>query len=765
LARDHHVVSEARKHFFLKKEAKTFARWCPPRRNMYALIAKVFWFFFSKKNAFLSCLGLLVFSIWATTVISRAHLSAPQPTPLLYDRNGTLLAQFGDTINGRTEYGFWHLDQVPDRIARATLALEDRRFAAHSGVDAWAVLRAVWTHLHGGRSGASTVAMQVARMQHPESRTLWNKSVEAGTALLLTARYGREAILAQYLRLVPYGNGSHGIGHAARWYFDKPVGDLDWAEIALLSAIPHAPAALNPLHDAGMEQARKRAGRILDALAAHGVIRAGELATARAQLAVLQIVPPSARPSAALHAILRMQRQARDAPPRDLADPRIRCTLDLGLQTDLSALAVARLRQWRNEGAQQVALMVVRRHDRQVLAALGSAGFDSLPAGRIDYTRASRSPGSTLKPFIYAMGLEDGILSPAQVMQDLPDSATGIGNFDGGYLGAILPRQALANSRNVPAATLLRQLGLQRGFAQLRELGLHDQDGAADRFGLSMAIGSLPTSLDRLMRAYTTLAEDGEDGALRWRDDETAAPPRQVIPVSVARQIALFLSDPEARLPSFPRYGATEYPFAVALKTGTSQGYRDAWVVAWSQKYVVGVWVGRADAGPMTRLSGGLSAADLAQAVLLHLHNVTRGDLTADDFVPPHDGRAVELCTESGDIATSACPTRMTEFLAAGASARAILPDENALLSIVSPAPNTRVWRNPEVPATMDRLALRARVSPKVRQIVWLVDGEPFAVADSDVPLYWPVAPGVHLFQIRLPLQGGRSRAVRVTIE
>jgi penicillin-binding protein 1C len=719
---------------------------------------------FFKKELLFFLLFAVVFLSYTLTVLSRATLAAPPPTTLLYDRNGTLLAQFGDRIDGRTEYGFWTLETVPDRVARATLALEDRRFASHPGVDAKAVLRAVWAHLHGGRSGASTVAMQVARMQHPEARTLWNKAVEAGTAVVLTARYGRDAILAQYLRLVPYGNGSHGVAHAARWYFDKPVGDLDWAEIAVLSAIPHAPAALNPLHADGMVRARHRAERILDALADQGVLRADERAAARAQLAALRITPPPARPPVALHAILRLQRLAHDLPPPDASDPRLRATLDLGLQTDLAALALGRLTQWRNEGAQQVALMVARRRDRQVLAAIGSGGYDSLPAGKIDFTRASRSPGSALKPFIYALALQRGTLSPAQVMQDLPENAAGIGNFDGGFLGAILPRQALANSRNVPAATLLRQLGLQRGFAQLRALGLHDFDGAADRFGLSMAIGALPSSLDRLMRAYTTLAEDGADADLAWLEGQPASPPRQLIPVPVARQIALFLSDPVARLPSFQRYGATEYPFAVALKTGTSQGYRDAWVVAWSQKYIVGVWVGRADAGPMSRLSGGLSAADLAQAVLLHLHNVTRGDLTADGFAPPPGRRPVELCTSSGAIAGKTCPARMTEYVTP-AAARAALPDPDTRLSIIAPAPETTLWRNPEVPDAMNRLALRAQVSPPVRQIVWLVDGQDYAVADPALPFYWPMSPGVHRFQIRLPLQGGASRALRVVVE
>jgi penicillin-binding protein 1C len=714
------------------------------------------------KKLLIVCLGVLAAGVYLGQVASRARLVAPAATEILYDRHGQFLAQFGDVQDGRVEYGFWRVGDVPDRVARATLALEDRRFSVHPGVDAPAVLRAIWQHLHGGKSGASTIAMQVARMQHPGPRTLWSKAVEAGTALALTARYGRAAILAQYLTLVPYSNGSHGIGHAARWYFDKPVSDLSCAEIALLSAIPHAPATLNPLHETGLARARHRAARILDVLAAQGVIGAGELDAARAQLAVLRIAAPPPRPVVALHAILRLRGMLAGRAP-DPADPRIRTDLDLALQTQIAALASARMAVWRNEGAQQVAVMVVSRHNRQVLAAIGSAGFDTKPAGRIDFTAARRSPGSALKPFVYALALERGTLSPAQVMQDLPETSAGIGNADGGYLGAILPRQALANSRNVPAVTLLRQVGLQRTFDQLRALGLHDLDGAADRFGLSMAIGSLPTSLDRLMRAYGTLAEDGEDAPLEWYRGQHAPPPRQIIPLPVARQVALFLSDPMARLPSFQRYGSVEYPFTVALKTGTSQGYRDAWVVAWSRDYEVGVWVGRADAGPMSRLGGAQSAADLAQVVLLRLHGVTRGDLVADGFRAPPGQVATELCTTTGRAAGPGCASRLTEFVIprAGAAVTA----EGVRMSIVSPATETRIWRNPEVPAAMNRLVLRASVVPAVPQIVWRVDGEDIAVADPAAPLYWVAVPGVHRFQIRLPLQAGASRVVRVVVE
>ena len=468
------------------------------------------------------------------------------------------------------------------------------------------MLRALWQHVRGRHgSGASTLAMQVARMQHPRPRTLWAKAVEAGTAIVLTARYGHAAVLAQYLRLAPYGENSHGIAHAARWYFDKPAADLDAAQAALLCAIPQAPGHL-ALHR-NHARAAIRARQALAAMA----LPPAERATAEAELATLVPVAAPRRP-ATLQLALRLQRLVH-------AGGMVRATLDAPTQRWVTATAVAHLHAWRRDGAQQVAVMVVRRGSREVLADVASAGFDSQPAGSIDYSATLRSPGSTLKPFLYALGLDRRLIAPQDVLADLPEGAAGISNADHDFLGPLLPRQALANSRNVPATNLLRRIGLADGFGFLRTLGLHQLDSPAQRYGLAMAIGALPTSLDRLMRAYAALAEDGMDGNLRWfvgPSEET----HRVISVDAARLVGRFLSDPLARLPSFPRYGSSEFPFAVALKTGTSQGYRDAWTVEWSRDYLVGVWVGRADAGPMTQLSGGRAAAELAQSIMLRLH-------------------------------------------------------------------------------------------------------------------------------------------------
>ena len=759
----------------------------------------------------LACLALACVGLAANHLADRAQITAPPATPILYDRHDTFLAQLGnegETADGerQLDYGYWPLDKLPERVVAATLALEDRRFGAHPGVDPAALARAAWQNLTTGRriSGASTIAMQVARMQRPATRTLWAKLDEAATALALTARFGREAVLRQYLRLVPYGNGSHGIAHAARFYLDKPVDDLSWAEIALLSAIPQSPTLHNPLRPEGLRRAVKRGHAMLDELGGRGVVAGTDLATAHRQLDAVRLPRAPRRPEA-LHALVRFEAMAEAGTIRPLhaADPRVRTSLDLGIQARVSREARRHLASWRKAGAEQVAVMVVERGSRAVLAAVGSADYRDRRSGAIDFTRASRSPGSTLKPFLYGLALERGLIRTSDVMADLPEGSSGIGNADGAFLGPMLPRQALANSRNVPATNLIREIGLESTFRHLRALGLHDLDVPAESFGLSMAIGSLPTTLEALMRAYGALAEDGVLGDLAWYEGQKTRPEKRVLSSDTARLLGLFLSDPLARLPSFPRYGTMELPFPVALKTGTSQGYRDAWLVGWSAKYLIGVWVGRGDAGTTNGLSGARAAAKLARAILLDLHGVGPGDLAEASLPTPADRVPVELCAIGGKRSNGLCGQTLTEWVkpdevppvedvvvvravAGGERLEIAVPaahrvwakaegyplDERAgegsgapRLNVASPEHNSRIWLNPEAPPVANRLALKAHVEPRVPQIVWYVDGEPFGVADPDQPLLWPMRPGVHRFQIRLPGTDGASKIVRVVVE
>ncbi|HET6606199.1 MAG TPA: transglycosylase domain-containing protein [Rhodopila sp.] len=717
--------------------------------------------------------GLLLagFGVYLNAVLTRAHFESPPPTPIVYDRNGAFLAQFGHTTASRTDYGFWPVERLPPRVVSATLAVEDRRFWHHPGVDPRAVLRAAWQDLSGLRrhSGASTIAMQVARMQHPEARTIWAKAVEAGTALALTARYGHSAVLAQYLRLVPYGNASHGIGHAARWYFAKPAADLSWAEIALLCAVPRAPAAYNPLHPEGLRRARLHAAGILTHLHSQRIITDPEYQAAMAQLAVLQPGPGQHRPVEALHPILRLGTMLANRTPGNGSDDRVTATLDLRIQDKVSNLLRTQLATWREAGAQQAAAMVIHRGTNEVLAAVGSDLYGERRGGAIDFTHTIRSPGSTLKPFLYAAALQRGLLHPGDMLDDSPGRVGAIHNADSLYLGLLPPGQALANSRNIPAADVLRRLGIGAGFDLFHTLGVQALDATPDSLGLAMAIGALPTSLDRLTDAYAALADDGVQRGLTWYRGQPEPAPRRVFTIAAAREVGLFLSDPLARLPSFARYGSTEYPFAVAVKTGTSQGYRDAWTVAWSDRFIVGAWVGRADAGTMARIGGANSAAELVRSIMLMLHGTRPGDLTDTSLPRPEGYAPAPVCAGPAETDHDPCSRTLLTWLPPHQHTAAKTvhepPDAAVRLSVVTPEAGTRIWRNPESPAAANRLLLRAKTVPHAPQVVWYVDGVPFAMTDPEVPVAWPLQTGEHKFQVGLPLRPERSVAVSLMVQ
>jgi penicillin-binding protein 1C len=702
-----------------------------------------------------------------------AALVAPAPTPMLLDRNGNFLAQVAAPRDA--SYGYWELADLPPRVVAATVALEDRRFWQHPGVDPIAVARALWQNLSsGGRvSGASTLAMQVVRMQDPAPRSYLNKGREALSAVFLTLRYGREAVLRQYLKLAPYGNGSHGIAHAARFYFDKPVADLSWAEIAFLAAIPQAPSRMNPLQLDGRVDAIARGHRILDALRGNRVITEAEHALATAQLDDLPWLDRRVRPASALHAILNLQRMiaAGDAPAISSVDPRVVTTIAPDVQDQVEAAAKRHLGHWRKAGAQQAAAVVVAVETGEILAWVGSTGYFEPGAGAIDFARTDRSPGSTLKPFIYALALDRGVIAPGTKLLDAAFGAGTIANADRGFLGALTPRRALANSRNVPAANLTKAIGLDETFLYLRMLGLNAAERPARYYGLSLSVGALPTTLEKLATAYLALANDGVMRDSVWL--RTAPPPRgsRVMSVDAARLVTQFLADPSARLPSFPRMGSTEYPFPVAIKTGTSQGYRDAWTMAFSRRYLVGVWVGRADAGPMRDVTGAGSAAELARSILLGLHGDVP-DVAALAFPAPPGYRLGPACAGVANVdCTDALPewTRASAGPLAGepASPTELAPraDDEATVTIVSPTAGMRVIRNPELPADLATLPLKATLPSGTSQVVWYVDGKPLLVGSADKVARWPLQVGTHTFEARVPYRSLVSAPVTVHIE
>ncbi len=746
---------------------------------------------------------------------SRASFLDPDPTLLVRDRHGAFLGELpGEDADGM---GYWPVQVVPPRVQAATVALEDRRFHDHPGVDPLAVARAVRQNLVAGRviSGASTVAMQVARMQSPGARSLPNKLVEATTALLLTARYGREGVMAQYLRLAPYGNNIHGIAYAARRYLDKPVADLSWAETAFLCALPQAPSRTNPFDADGRARAVARARRILDVLVAQGLLDPTELAQAQGELDHLVVPDRGRRPEVSLHALLRLGEEL----GRTGTDPLVVASIDLPVQRAVQAAMRARLDAWAGDGAGNAAAVVVDRVRWEVVAYVGSSGyFDPRHAGSIDYARVPRNPGSTLKPFFYAAALDRGVIQPTGILDDLGRAAQGIENADGASLGPMLPRRALANSRNVPAVAVLERLGVGEGYGLLRQLGLHHDESPASRYGVGLAVGAMPVTLDALTTAYTALAGDGRVHRPSWVAGGSGAAGPTLFTDATTDAIALWLSDPMARLPSFPRMGATEYPFPVAVKTGTSPDYRDSWAMAWSDRYLVGVWVGDPDYTPMRRLSGFRGAAELVHDILVPLHADEADGLADRAFPAPAGTEPRRICALTGQRATEACEGVVTEQVPVGtapavpctahrrllvdvatgalATARTppaavtsrtfadlparyaawqegagiprspgvavVDPADPPVMRVVAPRSGERFLRDHELSPELSSIALRATVEPAVGQLVWYVDGQPFAVVGPPYEARWPLEPGEHVFEVRVPYTPYRSPPVKV---
>ncbi|HBL30942.1 MAG TPA: glycosyl transferase, partial [Acidobacteria bacterium] len=409
--------------------------------------------------------------------------------------------------------------------------------------------------------------------------------------------------------------------------------------------------------------------RVLDWLAARGVLTAAEHELARRQIATLHLPDKGRRPEQALHAVLRLESllsgQGREK--REKLPLLVHTTLDLEMQREASWLTWTSLRAWESRGAGNAALIVLDLQSREVRAWVGSGDyFAGHQAGAIDYTRVRRSAGSALKPFLWAQALERGAIGPASVLDDLQRGPGGVTNADDVFLGPLLPRVALANSRNVPAVELLNRLGLDAGYGLFRDLGLTDGAEPARHYGLGLAIGGLPVTLEELTAAYLALAGDGRLTGTRWHAGQTLPEPRRIFSEETARLITLYLSDPQARLPTFPRMGAAEYRFPVAVKTGTSTNFHDAWAVAWSSRYLVGAWVGHPDFRPMNQLSGYLTSAELVQRVLLGLHRDQADGLDDLSFPPPRGWHPARVCALTGHRATDACDRVFLEWFRPG---------------------------------------------------------------------------------------------------
>ncbi len=631
------------------------------------------------------------------------------------DANGRLLRAF------TTADGKWRLKATVDDVDPLYLGLlkayEDRRFDDHWGVDPFAALRAAWQLAERGRivSGASTISMQAARLLDPRPRSFTTKAIQSARALQLEWRYSKREVLAIYLTLAPMGGNLEGVRAASLAYFGKEPRQLTAAEAALLVAIPQSPERRRPDRASGVAQAAR--DRVLERGLEHGVIDAPLLAMARSRSAPdRRLALPMQAPH--LSAWLAGQSPGSVVPT----------TVRYELQQSLGQLAHEERRAFA-DGA-EIAMVVLDNRTGGVVAWLGGENFFGR-AGQVDLVRSRRSPGSALKPLIYAMAFDDRTLHPETLVEDVPVRFRDWlpRNFDRDHQGAVTVRRALQQSLNVPAVLALEKVGPQRFLSTLRTAGVSPGLPPGDAGNsLGVALGSATVSPLEMAGLYSGLANGGNFAPPQVRRDRPRPETLRLIGATAAWYVSDVLA--EAPLPE----GFASLPVAlrerrISFKTGTSAGYRDAWAAGYSANWTVVVWVGHADGTPRPGQLGRLSALPVL--------------FKAFGRLPAEDNRAIRPPADAIKVS----------------SHRELPPRMRTL------APHAETHGGPRIayPPADARIEISAREAVPLNamggqgRLRWLVDGRPL---DGN---QW-VPAGAGMARLAVVDEAGRSTSVTVNI-
>jgi penicillin-binding protein 1C len=741
------------------------------------------------------------------------------PSTVILDRHGRVLYEALAADGSRVKP--LDAENLPPILVAATLAAEDRRFYSHVGVDPIALVRAARHNLVEGQivEGGSTISQQVAKLliQRREGvhrRGFRAKIREMVLALRIEHRYSKREVLALYLNLASYGNLATGAGRASQIYFGVDASMLTPAQAAFLAALPQRPSAFNPWKNAASARARQQA--VLRRMAAAGSLTEEQVHEARGER--LSLRPRSASFNAPHFAemVFTVARSTNDG--GQVRPGRIGTTLDLDLQRDVEGIVEHNRELLKAHGAMNVAVVVLDNRRGEWLAWEGSGNYgDAEHGGAINGPLVPRQPGSALKPFTYALAFEQGH-SPASVLPDVPShfptAEPGVvyspRNYDGRYRGPLLARKALAGSENVPAVALASDVGVETLLRFLTRAGLSTFTRTPSYYGLGLTLGDAEVRLDELVAAYSTFSRGGvwiepvfvipAEGGRHTAERPTT----RLVSEQTAFWITDILGDAEARAYIFGRGGDLEFPFPVAVKTGTSQAYHDNWTIGYTRDVTVGVWVGNFDRTPLRGSSGVTGAGPIFHAVML----AAESRMSAHDVIPgstllpaPEGLHEVTICALSGEPANPWCPSRAKEWLPAGADgppcswhhradeglltvyppqfraweaeshvrtstdrvapmlakraeSRRGFEGTKADLQIANPPDGAIYSYDPTLRREFQALPLRA-VTARPTTVRWLVDGAHVGSASSERPVSWPLTVGTH--RIEAEADGNRA--------
>jgi penicillin-binding protein 1C len=600
--------------------------------------------------------GLVVLGL---AVLLGLHLRYPlQVNP---DYSPVITAADGSVINAfLSRDDKWRMQleahEINPLLRKAILLKEDRYFYLHPGVNPVALGRALFHNLARGRttSGASTITMQVARLLYPRERTYRHKLQEIFRAFQLEWHYSKDEILLLYLNLVPYGGNIEGVKAASVLYFQQSPRELSLAQAVTLTVIPNKPSSLR----IGKRNARITAFRDkwLRYYQSRGAFSDKEIADALAEpLAAVRLQAPRVAP----HFAYRMWRQH---PGQAI----IRTTLNRRLQETVAQLAYNYLQPLRRQNIHNVSVLVVNNKTRAVEAYLGSADFlDQQHGGQVDGVRALRSPGSTLKPLLYGLAFDRGLLTPKTIISDVPVDYAGYRpeNYFGDYSGNITVEQALATSLNVPAVKVLDRLGVPAFVRKLQEAELSGVKKAGHELGLSLILGGCGVKLEELTALYGALANNGTWRPLRWQQADTTTTGKQLLSPAAAFMVNQILT--QLKRPDLPHnaHNSSRLP-QIAWKTGTSYGRKDAWSIGYNKNYTVGVWVGNFTAEGVPELNG----TDTATPLLFDLFNAIDYNSPRHWFQAPAQLAYRSVCPETGKPQNTFCPNGVRDAFIPGVS-------------------------------------------------------------------------------------------------
>lgn len=597
-------------------------------------------------------IAFIIFELAVWVVPLPRHKLFPPSSTLVFDRDRKLMYAFtskDDMWRIRTS-----LDNISPVLQKFLIRYEDRWFYWHPGVNPIAIIRAFRENTARGRviSGGSTLTMQIARIMEPKKRVWYNKMIEVFRAFQLEQRFSKRKLLEIYFNIAPYGGNIEGVAAASWMYFGKEPAQLSSGEAALLAVLPNSPTALRP--DAYPERARKARNHLLKYVYRCGLINTKEYRESLAE------ETPGCRipwPAVAPHLCYELRRRYPD-------EARIISTVKLNTQVLAEDMLRIHVRKLRPEGITNGAVVVLDNKTHELLAAAGSADFNNIyDQGQVNGFLAPRSPGSALKPFVYAMGVERGLITPQHYLEDVPVDFSGYcpENYDRTNNGLVSARAALGRSLNVPAINLLADLG-DDGLYDLLRRANFSTIAPEDRYGLTIVVGGCEVNLLELSALYSSLACRGNYTFPKLTKAQAAGLTVKLFSLGAAYIITDILT--EVTRPDLPAcWEFTSLP-KVAWKTGTSYGHRDAWSIGYNPQYTIGVWVGNFNGEGRPGLAGAESAAPL----LFELFNKIKQKTAGEWFEQPPEVDTREVCALSGLAPGPYCQNLVRELYLTNAS-------------------------------------------------------------------------------------------------